>query len=232
MDGPGHFPEPPISPTMHEPTPLTTRQRMIRLAGGLGFIIGGVVVFQISARLDPANRAAIVAIVMIVVGTGWLGQAARGHVEGGSYRELHLLPGPRVSMDRTAIGFVAAWLVPGAGHWLIGRRQKALLYFSVITLTFLAGLALAKGRNFNYDRDGVYFLAYMFNGLETLIAWAATSSLERTEPIRFYHLGFLYSAVASLLNVVAMMDFLATCSRTGGAPAGASPSDHAGGDAS
>jgi hypothetical protein len=196
---------------------------MLRLAGGLGFILGGILVFQVSARLDPANRAAIIAIVMIVIGTGWLGQAARGQIEAGAIREHPSLPGPRVSVERTAIGFVAAWLVPGGGHWLIGRRKKALLYFGAITLTFVTGLLLAKGRNFNYDRDGVYFLAYMFNGLETGIAWAATSGLDRTEPIRFYHLGFLYSAVASLLNVVAMMDFLATCSRAGHAPPVAAP---------
>jgi hypothetical protein len=200
---------------MHDPTPLTPRQRVLRLVGGIAFILGGIVVFQVSSRLDPANRAAIVAIVMIVIGTGWLGQAARGQIEGGVVREHPSLPGPRVSVERTGIGFVAAWLLPGAGHWMIGRRKKAILYFGAITLTFLTGLLLAKGRNFNYERDSVYFLAYMFNGLETLIAWAATSGLERTEPIRFYHLGFLYSSVASLLNVVAMMDFLATCSRSG-----------------
>jgi hypothetical protein len=208
---------------MQDSTPLTPRQRVLRLAGGLGLILGGVVVFQVSARLDPANRAAIVSIVMIVIGTGWLGQAVRGHVEGSVVREFQGIPGPRISAERTAIGFVAAWALPGAGHWLIGRRRKAILYFLAITLTFVTGLLLAKGRNFNYERDGVYFLAYMFNGIETLIAWAATSGLERTEPIRFYHLGFLYSAVASLLNVVAMMDFLSTCSRAGHAAVRTSP---------
>jgi len=204
---------------MHQPAPLTPRQRLLRLAGGAGFIIGGVVVFQVSARLDPDNHAALIAIIMIIVGTGWIGQAARGHVESGTGRELAALPGERISAERTTIGFVAAWLLPGAGHWLIGRKSKAILYFVTITLTFLIGLVLAEGRNFNYERDGVYYLAYMFNGLETLLVWSMTQGLERSEPIRFYQLGFLYSAVASLLNIVAMMDFLGTCGRVGYAAA-------------
>ena len=204
---------------MHEPKPLTNRQRLLRLTGGLGLIVGGIVVFQVSSRLDPANRAAIVSIVMIVVGTGWIGQAARGHVETGTVRKVTPVPGPPVSIERTAIGFVASWLLPGGGHWLIGRRKKALLYFATITATFVTGIVLAHGRNFSYERDPVYFLAYMFNGIETGLAWALTSGLERTYAIRFYHLGFLYSAVACLLNVVAMMDFLATCGRAGHAPA-------------
>ena len=110
-------------------SPLSSRQRLIRLAGGLGLIVGGIVAFQVSARLDPANRAALVAIVMIIVGTGWIGQAIRGHVETGAGRELAALPGERISAERTTIGFVAAWALPGAGHWIIGRRSKAILYF-------------------------------------------------------------------------------------------------------
>jgi len=203
---------------MHDPTPLTPRQRLLRLAGGIAMIVGSIVVFQVSARLDPANRAAVVSIVMLVVGTGWLGQAARGHAESSTLRETrgdtpplaHVTPVPP---DRAAIGFVAAWLLPGAGHWLIGRRKKAVLYFATITATFLVGIALAQGRNFNYEQDSVYFLAYMFSGIESGLAWLLTSGLERNDPIRFYQLGFLYSAVACLLNVVAMMDFVSSCTR-------------------
>ena len=205
---------------MHDHAPLTPRQRLLRLAGGMACIVGGIVLFQISARVDPQNRAALVSIVLIIVGTSWIGQAARGQVESSGAKagvapaQTRRLAGPSVSVDRIAVGFVAAWLVPGAGHWIIGRRSKAVLYFVTVTATFVTGALLAQGRNFNYERDGVYFLAYMFNGLETLLAWATTQGLERTSTIRYYQLGFLYSAVGSLLNVVAMMDFLSLCGRT------------------
>ena len=194
---------------------LTRNQRLIRLGMGVGCVIGAFVVFSISKKIDPMNRAALVTIVMLVVGTGWIGQAIRGTREATGVRELAPIPGERVSADKSLLGLAAAWLVPGGGHWIIGQRSKAMIYFVTITATFVLGIALARGRNFDYDRDAVYFLAYVFNGLETGLAWLLFGGLERTEPVRYLQLGFLYSAVASLLNVVAMMDYIATVGRIG-----------------
>jgi len=190
---------------------------------GIACVIGAFAVFSISKKLDPMNRAALVTIVMLVVGTGWIGQAIRGTKEATGVRELSPIPGERVSPDKALLGLGAAWLIPGGGHWLIGQRSKAMIYFVTITITFVLGIALAQGRNFNYDRDSVYFLAYVFNGLETGLAWLSLGSLERTEPVRYLQLGFLYSAVASLLNVVAMMDYIATAGRIGTAAGGNAP---------
>ena len=206
---------PPAPPTMQPSDRLTRNQRLIRLGMGIACVVGGFVVFSISKSLDPLNRAALVTIVMLIVGTGWIGQAIRGTREATGVRELAPIRGPRITPDKSLLGLAMAWLVPGGGHWLIGQRSKAILYFATITITFVVGIALAEGRNFNYDRDAVYFLAYAFNGIETGLAWLALGNLERTEPIRFLQLGFLYSAVASLLNVVAMMDYIATVARTG-----------------
>jgi len=200
---------------MQPPDRLTRNQRLIRLAMGVACVVGGFVVFSVSKSIDPMNRAALVTIVMLIVGTGWLGQALRGTREATGVRELAPLPGERVSPDKALLGLAASWLVPGGGHWLVGQRPKAVLYFATVTITFVVGIALANGRNFNYDRDSVYFLAYAFNGIETGIAWLTLGHLERTEPIRYLQLGFLYSAVASLLNVVAMMDYIATVGRIG-----------------
>jgi len=206
---------------------LTRNQRLIRLAMGIACVVGAFVVFSISKSMDPLNRGAIVTIVMLIVGTGWIGQALRGSREATGVRELTPLPGPRVSPDKALLGLGAAWLVPGGGHWIVGQRGKAILYFLTITITFVIGITLAEGRNFNYDRDAVYYLAYTFNGLETLLAWLTLGQLERTEPVRYLQLGFLYSAVACLLNVVAMMDYVATVSRIG-APGAATTTGGAG----
>lgn len=42
---------------------------------------------------------------------------------------------------------VAAWLIPGVGHYLLGRRWRALIFFSCIMTMFLLGLAM-KGTFF------------------------------------------------------------------------------------
>jgi hypothetical protein len=149
------------------------------------------------------------------MGLTWVGQAARGHKE---LVPHHIEPAdpdapPEVPVPMTALGLLAAWLLPGLGHWLIGRRKKAILFFAVVTLTFFVGVALAQGRNLSYERDRVYFLAYVWNLGETALGWLMTRHLEYDKAIPALHIGFLYSAVASLLNLVVIIDFFNTCTR-------------------
>ena len=192
---------------------MRPRDRLVRLAGGIGLILLGMAIFHISKQHDPANRAAILSIFAILVGGSLTSQGLRGRHDSPVYRADSGPKGTALPLNRTILGLVAGWLVPGLGHWTIGRRGKALLYFTTITATFVTGVILAQGRNMSYDREWIYFLAYMFNGLETLLAYKIFGSLELDKSIRFLQLGFLYTAVACLLNVVAMMDYVATCLR-------------------
>ncbi len=105
----------------------------------------------------------------------------------------------------------AGWLVPGGGHFLLGRRAPATVFFLAVTLTYLAGMALADFGNVSFERHSYYFLAQIFNGGETLLAWFLTQGVvEDHIPIHFgiptREIGILYTAVASLLNIIAMMD--------------------------
>jgi TM2 domain-containing membrane protein YozV len=43
---------------------------------------------------------------------------------------------------RTALACVLAWVLPGAGHLYLGKRVKAVIFFAVVTVTFLLGLAM------------------------------------------------------------------------------------------
>ena len=37
----------------------------------------------------------------------------------------------------------AAWLIPGLGHWILGRRVRALVFFAVIVCAFVTGVLLS-----------------------------------------------------------------------------------------
>jgi hypothetical protein len=200
-------------------TRLTPRERLLRVGGGAAVIALGCALFAYSKAHDPENRAAILAILAILFGMSWLGHGLRGRRESLVHHEEPPPRGPPVSPERTVAGILAAWLVPGLGHWLIGRRAKGVLYFAAITATFLAGTALAEARNLSFEREPIYFLAYMFNGLETAVGWLLTRHLELGHRIPYLQLGLTYTAVACLLNVVAIMDFVATCARSAEAPA-------------
>jgi hypothetical protein len=202
---------------METPVRLTPRERLLRIAGGAGLIAAGCAVFTYSKANDPENRAAILAIIAIGVGASWIGHGLRGRRDSLVHRDEEAPPGPPISPELTLAGILGAWLIPGLGHLLIGRRAKALLYFATITITFLAGTALAEGRNLSFERDPIYFGAYLFNAGETGLGWLLTRHLELDHRIPFHQLGLTYTAVACLLNVVAMMDFVATCGRSAAA---------------
>jgi hypothetical protein len=212
---------------------LTGRERLLRIAGGIGLAAAGCALFAYSKANDPENRAAILAILAVLIGSSWIGHGIRGRRDSIVHHEEPPPAGPPVSPERTVAGILGAWLVPGLGHWIIGRRAKALLYFGAITATFLAGTALAQGRNLSFEREPVYFAAYMFNAGQTVVGWLLTRHLELTHRIPFLQLGLTYTAVACLLNVVAMMDFVSTCGRTAAATEGGSGTkpDSAGGPA-
>jgi len=46
-----------------------------------------------------------------------------------------------VSSGRTAVALVAGWLVPGAGHAVLGRVRRGVLFFVLIMGSFGLGLA-------------------------------------------------------------------------------------------
>ncbi len=42
-----------------------------------------------------------------------------------------------------ALGKAAiSWMIPGAGHWLLGHKRRAVFYLAVIVATVLAGIYL------------------------------------------------------------------------------------------
>ena len=116
-----------------------------------------------------------------------------------------------------AAAVIAAWLVPGAGHLILGRYKKALLLFVVITGSFVFGLAL-HGRIFwpaeavpasklYYDLisvlwtfaqfgSGLYYLGSLFLGIGTTIQ--AESST--------YEYGNTFMFLAGLLNYLVVLD--------------------------
>ncbi len=42
---------------------------------------------------------------------------------------------------RTLLACIAAWLIPGAGHFLLGRRGRGVVFFLLVGTTFSLGLA-------------------------------------------------------------------------------------------
>jgi hypothetical protein len=109
------------------------------------------------------------------------------------------------------VAIVATWLVPGLGHWLLGRRGKALLYFSILTFTFLFGMWLSDFRNVRSDDDfQLYLIGEALYGGLALPAWKLTQHLQLVRPQPWLDVGLLFSTVAGIMNVCVMVDVYET----------------------
>ncbi|MBI1850839.1 MAG: hypothetical protein HYR85_10895 [Planctomycetes bacterium] len=105
-----------------------------------------------------------------------------------------------------ALAALLSWVLPGLGHVYLGRPGKALFFFVLVTGAYVTGLVLADFRNVSIVRYPWWSVAYVFNGGATLITYLLTSSLRITSEIRFETVGCLYTGIASLLNVLVILD--------------------------
>jgi hypothetical protein len=103
---------------------------------------------------------------------------------------------------------VAGWLVPGAGHLLLGKWVRGTLIFASILCMYLLGLGM-QGKiyvpNSGDILDILGFLGQIGMGmgyfLARLFGWGATSVL-----ITLGDYGTKFLTVAGLLNIIAAVD--------------------------
>jgi len=121
-----------------------------------------------------------------------------------------------------------AWLIPGAGHFYLGLRKRAVLLFVCIEVTFFIGLYIGTVRIVDPTQSLLWFLAQVFAGLNTIVARIVAAQLQGPYAdsgallIRdwSYYMGVLYTGVAGLLNLLAIFD---TVIRAGRANIGQAP---------
>lgn len=130
-------------------------------------------------------------------------------------------------MLRSIQAGVLAWLVPGAGHFLLGLRPLAYAYFGAISFAYLAGV-LIGGAKTSIDPVGNFwlFLAELGCGAYTGVFYLVANAIPSVYPwqpspyVSYYpeaDVAQIYLAVAGLLNVLAILDALARA-QTGGLP--------------
>jgi len=99
-----------------------------------------------------------------------------------------------------------AWLVPGLGHLVQGRRLRAAIVFTLLVGLFAAGTLLAEGSNLSRERHFYYWAGQFLLGAPAQLAEALFGATRVTGPIPYAEAGLVYGCVAGLLNVLAMID--------------------------
>lgn len=100
----------------------------------------------------------------------------------------------------------AGLLFPGAGHWLQGRKRRAVILAILLMGLFLGGTLLAEGSNLSRERHFYYWSGQFLLGLPAILAEIASGRPPVTGEIRFVDVGLLYACMAGLLNVLVLLD--------------------------
>ncbi|HEY1434159.1 MAG TPA: DUF6677 family protein [Thermoanaerobaculia bacterium] len=119
-------------------------------------------------------------------------------------------------MNDTAVGrrsavvaMVLAWLVPGLGHYYLGRRRTAIAFLALVAATFLAGLSF-QGRLYTIE-DGqpltiLATFAVYGAGVLNLAARALVENPVGTILAPTYEYGCAYLLTAGLMNLLLVLD--------------------------
>jgi hypothetical protein len=115
---------------------------------------------------------------------------------------------PREKSTLPALALLLGWLIPGAGHLLLGKWVRGLLLFAAIFSMYLIGLAL-DGKVYTPNTGDVLdilgFAGQLGMGLLYVLArvfgWGASSVINTLGDY-----GTKFLVVAGLLNLVAAID--------------------------
>ena len=106
------------------------------------------------------------------------------------------------------VAAVVAWLVPGAGHWYLGRRGRALAFLALVAASLALGLALHGNLYRPLPGQPLTYLATlgcMGMGLPYfLLRYLAGYSGEVIAP--GYEYGTAFILTAGLMNLLLVLD--------------------------
>lgn len=103
---------------------------------------------------------------------------------------------------------VLAWLVPGVGHMLLGRRSRAAVFFVVVVIAFLLGITLDGELILPHAGDPLSYLAAIAsvgNGVLFFVARAVgLGQGVVTSPA--YEFGNTFLLTAGMMNLLLVLD--------------------------
>jgi hypothetical protein len=145
--------------------------------------------------------------------------------------------GDRTSRTNASPPLVALveWIVPGGGYWMIGQRTRALVVGVSILVLFMLGILISGIRVVEAPElsgsgsvgtkilNRPWFIGQVFMGPTAIAsAWisdelAHSARFRRIEAkARLAEIGTLYTAVAGMLNLLAMIDSAHRATQEGG----------------
>jgi len=110
---------------------------------------------------------------------------------------------------------LAAWMVPGAGHFLIRERKRGVILFTVITTLFVIGLYAGSIGAVDWVRGKIWFYAQILYSPAVGIIGNITKAGGYEIVGRPCDIGQIYTGIAGLLNLLCILSavYMAYCGR-------------------
>lgn len=109
---------------------------------------------------------------------------------------------------RAPVAALLAWIVPGAGHWLLGRRRRALAFFAIVFACAAIGCRL-EGRLDTIEENDplsvIATLASLGSGAIHLVLKFLVS-YEGSIVAAGYEYGTTFLRTAGILNLLLVLD--------------------------
>lgn len=138
-------------------------------------------------------------------------------------QEPTVLSDPTASPKWHFAGAIATWLIPGAGHIMLGQKGRGLILLASIGLLWVGGFFIGGVGVFDRKGHPVWFMGQMLIAPSVLVE-GYHRSLQTSvgmpprpdDPAGLYQPSFghvheqgvLYTALAGMLNLLAIMDVL------------------------
>jgi TM2 domain-containing membrane protein YozV len=108
---------------------------------------------------------------------------------------------------RTVTAIVLAYLVPGAGHFYLGRRGRALAFFAIILCLFVVGLSI-DGRLYTVQQGNVLTLLATLGSIGTGLPYFLARALGEFGDVTSitYEYGSAFTLTAGLMNLLLIVD--------------------------
>jgi len=100
---------------------------------------------------------------------------------------------------------VLAWAVPGAGHFVIKERKRAIIIFITITLTFLTGLYVGSVGVIDPVGAWPWYIAQMMASPAVGMLGQITKTRQYTSYGKPADIGQIYTSIAGMLNLLCII---------------------------
>ncbi len=109
---------------------------------------------------------------------------------------------------------ICAWWIPGAGHWLIGERKRALIIFISLVFAFTVGIYI--GSIATIEMKSPWFYAQvLFSPAVAYLAHLSGAVYHLDSFGRPREIGEIYTGIAGMMNLLCIVNavYLAHCKR-------------------